>query len=113
MLKESRYIRLADTGEGAITVTMGKQRAQVIVKVNDRDSGIDSEISPLLFSKFALKSFKATGLGLFVAKSIIEAHNARYGKRMIIHTQKKMPALLFILPTIIYNKMLRGSINNE
>jgi signal transduction histidine kinase len=113
VLKESRYIRLADTGEGAITVTMGKQHAQVIVKVNDRDSGIDSEISPLLFSKFAQKSFKATGLGLFVAKSIIEAHNARYWKRMIIHTQKKMPALLFILPTIIYNKMLRGSINNE
>lgn len=99
--------------EVTITVTMGKQYAQVIVKVNDRDSGIDSEISPLLFSKFALKSFKATGLGLFVAKSIIGAHNARYGKRMIIHTQKKMPALLFILPTIIYNKMLRGSINNE
>jgi signal transduction histidine kinase len=99
--------------EVTITVTMGKQYAQVIVKVNDRDSGIDSEISTLLFSKFALKSFKATGLGLFVAKSIIGAHNARYGKRMIIHTQKKMPALLFTLPTIIYNKMLRSSINNE
>jgi hypothetical protein len=35
-------------------------------------------------------------LGLFVAKSIIEAHNARYGKRMIIHTQKKMLALLLL-----------------
>jgi K+-sensing histidine kinase KdpD len=82
--------------EVTITVTMGKQHAQVIVKTNDRDSGIDSEISPLLFSKFALKDFKATGLGLFVAKSVIEAHNARYGKRMIIHTQKKMPALLLL-----------------
>ncbi len=84
-------------GKGTITVTVGKQYAQVIVKVNDRDSGIDSEISPLLFSKFTLKSFKATGLGLFVAKSIIEAsHNARYEKRMIIHTQKKMLALLLL-----------------
>ena len=97
MLKESRYIRLADTEEGAITVTMEKEHAQVIVKVNDRDSSIHSEISPLLFSKFALKSFKATGL--FVAKSIIEVHNARYWKRIIIHTQKKVPAF-FILPTI-------------
>lgn len=95
-MKESRNIRLADTGEGTITVTMGNQHAQVIVKVNDRDSGIDSEISPLL-SKFSLQSFKATGLGLFVAKSIIEAsHNARYWKRMIIHTQKKMLALLLL-----------------
>lgn len=100
-------------GEGTITVSVGKQHAQVIVKVKNRDSGIDSEISSLLFSKIALKSFIATGLGLFVAKSIIEAHNARYGKRMIIHTQKKMLALLFTLPTIIYNKMLRSSINNE
>ena len=93
---------------------MGKQHSQVINKVNDRDSGLDSDLSLLLFSKFALKSFKDTGVGLFVAKSIIEAHNARYGKKIIIHTQKKkMSALLFILLTIIYNKMLRGSINNE
>jgi signal transduction histidine kinase len=94
---------------------VGKQHAQVIVKVNDRDYGIDSEISSLLFSKFTLNSFNATGLGLFVAKSIIiEApHNARYWKKMIIHTQKKMLSLLFTLPTIIYNKMLRSSINNE
>jgi K+-sensing histidine kinase KdpD len=114
LLKESRYIRLADMGEVTITVTIEKQHAQVIVKANDRDSGLDSKISPLLFSRFALKSFKATGLGLFVAKSIIEAHNARYEKRKIIHTQKKRcQLLLFILPTIIYNKMLRGSINNE
>ena len=56
-------------GEGAIGVTMGKEHAQVIVKVNDRDSGLDSELSPLFFSKFALKSFKSTGLGLFVAKT--------------------------------------------
>ena len=83
-------------GKGTITVSVGKQHAQVIVKVNDRDSDIDSEISSLLFSKIALKSFIATGLGLFVAKSIIEAHNARYGKRMIIHTQKKMLALLLL-----------------
>ena len=68
-MKESRYIRLADTGEGTIAVTIEKQHAQVIVKVNDRDSSIDSEISPLLFSKFALKSFKSIGLGLFVAKT--------------------------------------------
>ncbi len=96
MLKESRYIRLADTGEGTITVTMGVQHAQAIVKVNDRDCGIYSEISPLLFSKFTLKSFNATGSGLFVAKNIIEApHNARYGKKMIIHTHKKVPAFTF------------------
>lgn len=95
-MEESRYIRLADMGEGTITVTIRREHAQVIVKVNDRDSGLDSKLSPLLFSKIALKSFKATGLGLFVAKNIIKAHNARYGKRIIIQTHKKEASFYFL-----------------
>jgi signal transduction histidine kinase len=30
-----------------------------------------------LFSKFASKSFQGTGLGLFISKSIIEAHGGK------------------------------------
>jgi signal transduction histidine kinase len=36
--------------------------------------GIDADIMPRLFSKFAAKSDTGTGLGLFISKSIIEAH---------------------------------------
>jgi signal transduction histidine kinase len=48
---------------------------QVIVSVKDSGAGIDPEIMPRLFTKFATKSEKGTGLGLFISKSIIECHD--------------------------------------
>ena len=53
------------------------QDTQVIVKVKDTSTGIDPEILPRLFSNFASKSFEGTGLGLFICKSIIEAHGGK------------------------------------
>jgi signal transduction histidine kinase len=50
---------------------------QVIVSVKDSGAGIDPEILPRLFTKFATKSDKGTGLGLFISKSIIEAHSGK------------------------------------
>ena len=52
-------------------------RKEVIVSVIDTGSGINSEIFTRLFSKFASKSYQGTGLGLFICKSIIEAHGGR------------------------------------
>jgi signal transduction histidine kinase len=52
---------------------------EVIVSVKDTGSGIDSEILPRLFTKFATKSEIAggTGLGLFISKSIVESHGGK------------------------------------
>ena len=50
---------------------------QVIVSIKDSGTGIDPEILPRLFSKFATKSDKGTGLGLFISKSINEAHGGK------------------------------------
>jgi signal transduction histidine kinase len=49
----------------------------VIVSIKDNGTGIDPEIMPKLFSKFATKSFSGTGLGLYVSKNIIEAHGGK------------------------------------
>ena len=51
------------------------ERKEVIVSVTDTGSGINNEIFARLFSKFASKSYQGTGLGLFICKSIIEAHS--------------------------------------
>jgi signal transduction histidine kinase len=50
---------------------------QVIVSVKDTGEGIDPEMLQKLFTKFATKSHTGTGLGLFISKSIIEAHGGR------------------------------------
>jgi len=49
----------------------------VVVSVRDRGKGIDSDILPRLFTKFATKSNQGIGLGLYIAKSIMEAHGGQ------------------------------------
>jgi two-component system, OmpR family, sensor histidine kinase VicK len=75
------------TEEGTISVCMkikskdirnGSDKEQeVVVSVKDSGKGIDPSIFPKLFSKFATTSHKGTGLGLFICKSIIEAHGGK------------------------------------
>ncbi len=60
-----------------ITITMEKNSSSnyVIVSIKDTGKGIDSEILPRLFTKSVTKSeYGGTGLGLFISKSIVEAH---------------------------------------
>jgi signal transduction histidine kinase len=49
-------------------------REFVTTIIKDNGKGIDSEILPRLFEKFATKSDKGIGLGLYISRSIIEAH---------------------------------------
>jgi signal transduction histidine kinase len=46
----------------------------IVVRVIDTGKGIDKSIKDRLFQKFASKSEKGTGLGLYLSRKIIEAH---------------------------------------
>ena len=89
-----------------ITITTEKkQNQEVIVKVKDTGTGIDPEILPRLFSKFASKSYQGTGLGLYISKNIIEAHGGRMWAENNNTHEAKGATFYFTLPTIIDNKM--------
>jgi signal transduction histidine kinase len=53
----------------------------VVISIRDSGKGIDKEILPKLFTKFTTMSEKGIGLGLYIAKSIIEAHSGRIWAR--------------------------------
>jgi signal transduction histidine kinase len=65
------------TKKGTITISIEKKDDWAIVSIKDTGTGIEPEIMPKLFSKFASKSYQGTGLGLFICKSIVEAHGGK------------------------------------
>jgi signal transduction histidine kinase len=73
----SNAIKFTNSEGGNISIISEKKDSQTIVSVKDTGTGIDPEISSRLFSKFTSRSFSGTGLGLFISKSIIEAHGGK------------------------------------
>ncbi len=69
-----------EKGDILISVERNKEadKSVVIVSVNDTGTGVDPEMVPRLFTKFASRSeMGGTGLGLYISKSIIDAHSGR------------------------------------
>jgi two-component system sensor histidine kinase VicK len=77
----SNAIKFTEEGGSIIISAERKKEADrniVVVSVKDMGTGVDSEILPRLFTKFASKSeWGGTGLGLYISKSIIDAHSGR------------------------------------
>jgi signal transduction histidine kinase len=73
------------TNEGNITIIVERKKDnsnnnnEIVVSIKDTGTGIDQQILPKLFTKFATKSTAegGTGLGLFISKTIIEKHGGR------------------------------------
>jgi two-component system, OmpR family, sensor histidine kinase VicK len=74
----SNAIKFTNEGEEiSVDVKRDDTAKQIDISVKDAGQGIDAEIYPRLFTKFATKSIVGTGLGLFISKKIIEAHDGR------------------------------------
>ena len=65
------------TKHGTISISTRVTDREVIVSVKDTGEGIDPKIRPKLFSRFATNSSQGTGLGLYISKSVVEAHGGR------------------------------------
>ena len=92
------------TKAGRIVVQLRKRKSkkiadgnhQAIVSIKDEGTGIDPSVMPRLFTKFASKSEKGTGLGLFISKSIIEAYDGKIWAEN--NTDGKGATFTFTLP---------------
>ena len=75
--KESKKGSIYVTAEKKKNRENGSKKQEVVVSIKDTGTGIDPEIVPRLFTKFATASETGNGLGLFICKSIVEAHGGR------------------------------------
>ncbi len=81
----SNAIKFSKKTGGKISVANGIQKTQssdyghkkVLVSIKDNGVGIDPIIMPRLYTKFATNSESGIGLGLYISKSIIEAHGGQ------------------------------------
>lgn len=70
-----------------ITINLKKDNNYVVFSIKDNGIGVDKKEQGYIFSKFFrthrayIKDTEGTGIGLFVAKSIIERHHGKIGVR--------------------------------
>jgi len=70
-------VKFTDHGKIIISAEKNEKDNEAIVRVKDSGTGIDRDMIPRLFTKFATKSDQGTGLGLFISKNVVEAHGGQ------------------------------------
>lgn len=80
----SNAINFTNNGDIRISSYRGKEdnngenddadKESIVVEIKDTGAGINPEMIPRLFEKFATRSISGTGLGLYISKSIVDSH---------------------------------------
>lgn len=70
-------VKFTDEGSVRVAARLDKKQGKVVIRVVDTGIGIERSLLPHLFARFMAKSQSGTGLGLFISKSIIEAHGGK------------------------------------
>lgn len=89
------------SNEGEITISIGEQDHKIVVSVKDNGPGINKDDIPKIFNKFyrsrnaKLTRKKGSGLGLTIAKNIVELHG---GKIWVDSEQGKGSVFNFTIP---------------
>jgi two-component system, OmpR family, sensor histidine kinase VicK len=73
----SNAIKFTKEGTISIIADVKDSNNEIIISVMDTGEGIHSDMLPRLFTMFATTSNVGTGLGLYISKSIVEAHGGR------------------------------------
>jgi signal transduction histidine kinase len=83
----SNAINFTNNGNIIITTYRGNEdnngkiddsdKETVVVEIKDTGTGINAEMMPRLFEKFATRSISGTGLGLYISKSIVDSHGGK------------------------------------
>jgi two-component system, OmpR family, sensor histidine kinase VicK len=73
----SNAIKFTKEGTISIIADVNDSNNEIIISVKDTGEGIHSDMLPRLFTMFATTSNVGTGLGLYISKSIVEAHGGR------------------------------------
>jgi signal transduction histidine kinase len=65
------------TERGTVSVEAETRRKRVFVRVMDTGKGIEPDRLPLIFDPFITSKDKGMGIGLDLARKIVEAHGGR------------------------------------
>jgi signal transduction histidine kinase len=72
------------------------KKSEIVISIKDKGTGIDPEIRDKLFTIFVTKSETGSGLGLFISKGIVEAHDGKIWAEN--NTEGKGATFSFSLP---------------